>query len=113
MADNFSDGVFVVQFEVDFFGLDLQGNVEWKTIVVDAPVLVFPLLLLFGAEVFVGHAVAEDDRGALKGFEGDQVAVIDGFIEGVVGRGLAIVKLKKCVRIVVDVAARRGGEPQQ
>ena len=113
LTDNFSDSVFVVQFEVDFFGLDLQGNVERKTIVVDPPVLVFPLLLLFGAKVFVGHTVAEDDRGALKGFEGDQISLVDGFVQRVVSRGLAVVKLEKCVRIMVDVAARRGGEPQQ
>ena len=113
LADNLSDSIFVVQFEVDFFGLDLQRNVERKTIVVDPPVLVFPLLLLFGAKVFVGHTVAEDDRGALKGFEGDQISLVDGFVQRVVSRGLAVVKLEKCVRIVVDVAARRGGEPQQ
>ena len=113
LADNFSDGVFVVQFDVDFFRLDLQGDVEGKTIVVDTPVLVFPLLLLFGAKVFVGHAVAEDDRGALKGFEGDQIFLVDGFVQRVAGCGLAVVKLEKCVRIMVDVAARRGGEPQQ
>jgi hypothetical protein len=49
----------------------------------------------------------------LKGFEGDQISLVDGFVQRVVSRGLAVVKLEKCVRIVVDVAARRGGEPQQ
>ena len=101
------DGVLVEQEPVELLGTDLAGRA------VLAPVEGIPLVLLVLGEVVVLDAGAQELGADADALGWDQVTGVDGFVEGVVVGGDAVLEVEEPVGVVVDLVLGRRGEADE